>query len=599
MDSPMADPIRILLVESDGIDSSRLVDELSDATISAVPTVTAVRDRLADGSVDCLVVGSPLTADGDVGSVLETVETDSPTVPIVCFAEPDELAAAESSIEYVAPSRPGSTAILAARIEAVVANRRASTLETIAQRTADVATDGVALVSRTGHVTDLFGDFAETVGCDHDDLFGCPIASIYDSDSESELESLEAVYTGDRERWSGKLVALATDESVEREYTAISVAGDRTAVVVHTVPGPSDRETVLTDHLIFESMMERLPISLYAKDEQARHIRASNDQVDPPIETPDGERLTDPEQFLGKTDHDLFASNLSNDSYADDRHVIETGEPIVDKVERYEPADGPDRWTTTSKVPWTDSDGTIRGLVGATLDITAEIEHERESERQRQRLEEFASVVAHDLRNPLNVARGYLDLTRQTDDTAHLADVDDSLERMQRLIDDVLLLARQGNAALTVSPISLQPVLEEAWSHVSTGDATLHLADVEDLRLEADRGRLLQLVENVFRNAVEHGGETAIVTVTVEPLTDDDGRGTTVGFALEDDGPGIDPDDRETVFESGYTTSEEGTGFGLAIVEQIVEAHDWEIDVGEGTNSGARFEIRGVDVVDR
>ncbi|WP_207591238.1 ATP-binding protein [Halomontanus rarus] len=590
MISPVSSPIRILLVASDEIDRSQLADELSDETVVSVPTTTAAHNRLAGGGVDCLVVGSQLV--GGDRSFLATVDADYPTVPVVRFAAPDVPTGDESatSAECVDPSTPGATAILAARIEAAVAKRRAATLETVADRTADVATDGVALVSRTGRITALFGRFAEIVGRDPDDLLDRPVASLYGS----ETEGLEAVCAGERERWSGNLVARsATGSSVEREYTAIPVTVDRTAVVVHTVPGPSDRETVLTDHLIFESMMERLPLSLYAKDEHARHIRASNDQVDPPIETPDGERLTDPEQFLGKTDHDLFASNLSDESYADDRRVIETGEPIVDKVERYEPADGPDRWTTTSKVPWTDDDGTIRGLVGATIDITAEIEHKRESERRRQRLEEFASVVAHDLRNPLNVARGYVELARQTDDVDRLEHAEDSLERMQRLIDDVLLLARQGNAALTVTPVSLRSTLEEAWTRVSSDEATLHVAD--DVRLEADRDRLLQLVENVFRNAVDHGGET--VTVTVEALTDDDG--TAVGFALEDDGPGIDPDEWETVFDSGYTTSENGTGFGLAIVEQIAEAHGWEIGVGEGADGGARFEIRGVTVVDR
>jgi signal transduction histidine kinase len=69
---------------------------------------------------------------------------------------------------------------------------------------------------------------------------------------------------------------------------------------------------------------------------------------------------------------------------------------------------------------------------------------------------------------------------------------------------------------------------------------------------------------------------------------------TIVTIYVADDGCGIPADAREAIFASGYTTAEEGTGFGLAIVGEIVEAHGWTIDVTESTEGGARFEIRGV-----
>jgi signal transduction histidine kinase len=74
----------------------------------------------------------------------------------------------------------------------------------------------------------------------------------------------------------------------------------------------------------------------------------------------------------------------------------------------------------------------------------------------------------------------------------------------------------------------------------------------------------------------------------LEPLSD--------GFAIQDDGPGIDPDDRDRIFQTGFTTSDDGTGWGLAIVASIVEAHDWSITVTQGDAGGARFEIRDADV---
>ncbi|PSP71817.1 sensor histidine kinase, partial [Halobacteriales archaeon QH_9_66_26] len=122
---------------------------------------------------------------------------------------------------------------------------------------------------------------------------------------------------------------------------------------------------------------------------------------------------------------------------------------------------------------------------------------------------------------------------------------------------------------------------ENAWANVATPDAELVKAD-ELGEVEADEGRLTQLFENLYRNAIEHAGEDTTVRVGQGPA----------GFYVEDDGPGIPEDERERVFDSGYTTGEEGTGMGLSIVDTIATAHGWEIGVGEGMNEGARFEIQ-------
>lgn len=89
----------------------------------------------------------------------------------------------------------------------------------------------------------------------------------------------------------------------------------------------------------------------------------------------------------------------------------------------------------------------------------------------------------------------------------------------------------------------------------------------------------------MIRNVIEHAGEDA--TITVGELND--------GFYLEDDGPGIPEDERENVFEVGYSTNLDGTGFGLAIVSQVAEAHEWDVRVTEGATGGARFEITGAE----
>ncbi|MFB6311993.1 MAG: PAS domain S-box protein [Salinirussus sp.] len=206
-----------------------------------------------------------------------------------------------------------------------------------------------------------------------------------------------------------------------------------------------------------------------------------------------------------------------------------------------------------------------------------------EIRRERDRLDEFAGVLSHDIRNPLNVAMGRVTLAKEADEPdEHLVHVEHALERIERLIEDALTLAREGARVGETEQIDLRATAEEAWWNVETGEASLEVT--EDRDLAADHSRLLQVFENLFRNAVEHGGQT--VTVTVGATTD--------GFFIADDGPGIPPEERELIFESGYSTGEESTGYGLAIVKRIIDAHGWTIDVTESESGGARFEVTDV-----
>ena len=241
------------------------------------------------------------------------------------------------------------------------------------------------------------------------------------------------------------------------------------------------------------------------------------------------------------------------------------------------------------------------------------IERERELERQNEQLEEFASIVSHDLRNPLSVAQGHLELSRAARDDEHLETVARAHDRIGALVDDLLVLAREGADAGEFEPIDLPELVAECWENVDTGGATL---DVHaETRIRADRSRLAQLLENLIRNGVEHGstgnrtesGDSVEHGSTGRRANPDDGvehggDGVAItvgaldtGFYVADDGPGIPAEERDRVFDSGYSTRADGTGFGLAIVREIADAHGCEIRVIESETGGARFEITGFE----
>jgi signal transduction histidine kinase len=237
--------------------------------------------------------------------------------------------------------------------------------------------------------------------------------------------------------------------------------------------------------------------------------------------------------------------------------------------------------------PFSDREKTFVELL--TLWARYDLEQRRDKtrlERQNSRLDRFASVLSHDLRNPLNTAMMTLDLAREADDPRRpLDDIGSALDRMRGIIQDVLALTRDGDIPSDArTPVRLSSVIEASWSHVDTVRATLQ--NEASGTVHADETRLRRLLENLFRNAVEHGGSEAVVRTGL----------VSNGFFVADDGPGIPEEKREAVFDDGYSSRRDGTGLGLSIVETVAEAHGWSLSVTDSRTGGARFEIADMDL---
>ena len=291
-------------------------------------------------------------------------------------------------------------------------------------------------------------------------------------------------------------------------------------------------------------------------------------------------------------------------------------------------------------------DNVDENVLHRTIRYGLERHHQQEElRRQNERLERFANVVSHDLRNPLNVAKGRIEMV----DSDHAAVIERNLDRMGTIIDDVLTLAREGKSVEETESVDLVGLVTQCWDSVETAHASLSTA--EEITVMADPSRCRQLLENLIRNSVEHGstssqrgsradnsaehgstgsrtessdsvehGSTGSRTESSDsvehgstgsrPAADDSVEhvGETVsihlgtldgGFYFEDDGPGIPEAERGEVFETGYTTNEDGTGFGLNIVREIADAHGWGVEITDGSEGGARFEFTGVTPGDK
>lgn len=306
------------------------------------------------------------------------------------------------------------------------------------------------------------------------------------------------------------------------------------------------------------------------------------------------------ERVIGKKLRDVLPlEDIEMDEDSDVRRMLSPDPSEGGDIERAEEEIwvdtlGERRCYSTLVTSLTDGEGNTTGDVMLINDVTRKKKQQQKLEEKNEQLENFANIVSHDLRNPLNVAEGYASmLEEEIDGSDEVREIRKAHRRMEDLIDDVLTLARQRRSVTETGTVDLSNAVTEAWNNVDTNHAEL----VNDSRrsIQADRGKLLQMLENLFRNCVEHGvrhetnGDDG---VTVHVAQHDD------GFYVEDDGPGIPPDKRSKVFEQGYTTSDGGTGLGLSIVKNVADNHGWNVDVDEGSQGGARFTVTIPDSTD-
>ena len=347
----------------------------------------------------------------------------------------------------------------------------------------------------------------------------------------------------------------------------------------------SDRTSRNTELQRYETILGTLQDAVYAIVPE-RNIAYANDRY---AEMKGVERET----LIGTDIYDWVTEETAAKARRARRELAEDDDRDVGVIEYdFLTADG-ETFPVEMRFAQVSGAGDALDRVGVIRDVTERKRREDALRRKNDRLDEFARVVSHDLRNPLNVAEGRLDLLREdvadADGPAALSEHVDGIahahDRMRTLIDDLLTLARADDAVEKREPVEVAALATDAWRNVATGEATLDVRT--DRTVPGDRSRLERLSENLFRNAVEHAGED--VTVTVGDIED--------GFYVADDGPGIPPDEREDVFESGYSTAADGTGFGLHIVERIADAHGWEVRVADDGNEEGRSD--GNDTADR
>jgi len=197
---------------------------------------------------------------------------------------------------------------------------------------------------------------------------------------------------------------------------------------------------------------------------------------------------------------------------------------------------------------------------------------------QAERWQTIVGALSHDVKNPLNVVTGRLELLDL--DGTHSDAIERSVGRVESLLDELSTVASVAGPIDSTEPVDLAEMATQVWHEVSGSTDGLTVETTEPVQADPDCLRLV--LERLFENIVVHAGDDATVTV----------GDTATGFYIADDGPGVPAEDRERVFEQGYGTAREGEGYGLFVAERIAAAHGWAIVAGESGAGGARFDVR-------
>ncbi|MFB6103968.1 MAG: ATP-binding protein [Halobacteriaceae archaeon] len=562
-------------------DRAAVLDAAGYSTLSASGVRSAI-ECLEDRDVDCLVSGDTLE-DGDGLALLDAVRRREPAIPFVLWPR--------NGTETLA-----SDAISAGVTEYIPADEGA-----------DAAVECIRSVTRQAMPVDggvrydaLVDELPGIVYRAKNDR-GWPMEYLSDETVEVTGYDPETIVAGERS-WGEDVIAEDRDDFIwevvqdavadrrpfEIAYPIETAAGDRRWVwergrgvfgpeglealvgfiAPHTGEATQERERFTT---LFETIPDPVVIAERVDDKPIVHTvnAAFEETFGYDMETVVGESI---DAFIVPDD----ADPIDIDELADP-------DAVVQRTVRRETAEGPRDFLLRATVMETQ---TGPQEVGVYTDITDQKEIERDLAARNERLSEFASMLSHDIRTPLNVVDGRLALAAEEceGEHDHLAEARAAVDRMDQLVGDVLTLVRGETGVDNPSQVPLREVVTRAWASIDDGVGTLETTT--DLgTVIADSSQLLTLFENLFRNSVEHGSTQGSVTVWVGRLSDSE------GFYVADDGPGIPEDERDTVFERGMTTADDGTGFGLAIVDRIATSHGWTVSITESRAGGARFEL--------
>jgi two-component system sensor kinase FixL len=312
------------------------------------------------------------------------------------------------------------------------------------------------------------------------------------------------------------------------------------------------------------------------------------------------------EELLGKNHRIINSGHHPREFFADLWKTISNGKIWEGEIKN-RAKDGTYYWVATTIVPFLDAHGKSDQYVSIRFEITRRMQAEDQLRSYAERLEvsnrelqDFASVAAHDLQEPLRKIQAFADrlvvkykAVLGEDGQDYLSRMLNSASRMQKLIDDLLTYSRITSRAQPFSVTDLNTVLKDVLAdlefRIEQTKAKLDIAHLPTI--DADPSQMRQLFQNLIANALKFHKEGETPSVSVRHLI----TGNQVRIEISDNGIGFDVkylDRIFTIFQRLHGRNEyEGTGVGLAVCRKITERHGGQITANSSPGSGAIFII--------
>ncbi|HPN37670.1 MAG TPA: PAS domain S-box protein [Melioribacteraceae bacterium] len=427
-------------------------------------------------------------------------------------------------------------------------------------------------------------------GQNYKTIFNIPIEEFKKVINERAIKNVdtELIINGEKKYFETKLVPIIDEKN--KVKSILGIARDETE--------SRDLVTKLNESTtMLNTIINSVPQRIFWKDKNCYYLGCNHNFA------LDG-GLSSVSEIIGKNDYELPWKELADFYVEDDKEVMESSIPMLDKIEELIKSDGTKVWISTSKVPLKNIEGKTIGVLGIFEDVTKKKIFEEQLqdtlyklETSNKELEQFAYVASHDLQEPLRMVASYTQLLEQryknkldeqADQYIHFAV--DGAKRMQKLIDDLLEYSRvttKGKEFVNVNlsevmgkvMVALSSKIHETGAVVVNGSLPI---------VFGDETQIIRLLQNLIDNSIKYsGGKQPTIFIMAEDLNDK------YLFKVRDNGIGIPFEYKDRIFEIFerlHTVNEyPGTGIGLSICKRIIDRHGGRIWLDETVTDGAQF----------
>jgi len=469
----------------------------------------------------------------------------------------------------------------------------------------------VTRIDLDGRITFANETFCQLVGRTADELIGRTdydfsppqLAAKYQLDNQQVARSGQALHAIEENRLGGRLSYYEVWKLPV--YNPAGEVVEIQAVFWDVTEREENRAALARERDLLRTLMDSLPDLIYVKDADGRYLTVNRSLRrlwgNPPLES-----------VVGKTVFEFARADLARHYHQDDQYVLETGRAIVDSEERVVTSSGETRTYSTTKVPLSDAQGQVIGLVGIDRDITRRKQFEEDLRQARQAADsanraksDFLANMSHEIRTPLNAVIGMTDLLLAAElggqHHEYLEIIRDAGESLMVVINDILDFSKieAGHLQLEVRDFHLPEVVHNATRALQLRarhrklDLNCQIEASVPEWIRGDSVRIRQVLTNLIGNAIKFTDEGE-VAVRVSRVLRDTGE-PALQFSVRDTGIGIPADKLDHVFkafaqaDASTTRRYGGTGLGLAICTRLVKAMGGHFQVQSTVGKGSDF----------